>query len=304
MKQKFIILTDSSSTINPLHLNNLPIRVLPLSIMRSDEKLFEDEPNTLSSQDVFDYIEQGYSFSTSSSVLGNVYQVVEELSKEYEKIIFIGISRGFSSQFNNLKMVAQDFPHKLIVTDTQTFGYALEHLALSLIKMLNERDYTDQEIRNYINQFSLYSTSMFACKDIRGLVKSGRISKIKGIFLKIAHVIPIIKQEYKNHYGGLARNYDQAHVKMIDLIDHVYNNQLNAGNIEKVAILHANLDAAHLASITDYLINHYGIKKTDIVYRNGPNVFTVYTREKSFAIQMITKIQKVHIKEYYNLDQE
>ncbi|MCV3728283.1 DegV family protein [Ureaplasma miroungigenitalium] len=301
--QKFIILTDSSSSIDPLHLNNLPIRVLPLSIMRSDEKLFEDEPTSLSSQDVFDYIDEGYSFSTSCSVLGKVYQVVEELSKEYEKIIFIGISKGFSSQYNNLKMVAQDFKDQLIVADTQTFGYALEHLALSLVKMLNEREYTDHEIKTYINEFSLYSTSMFACKDINGLVKSGRISKIKGVFLKIAHVIPIIKQEYKNHYGGLARNYDHAHIKMIDLIDHVYNNQLNANNIDKVAILHANLDEAHLNQITEYLIHHYGIQKNDIVYRPGPNVFTVYTREKSFAIQMVTKIKKTHIKEYYPLEQ-
>ncbi|MCV3743828.1 DegV family protein [Ureaplasma sp. ES3154-GEN] len=301
MKQKFIILTDSSSTVNPNETNGLAIRVLPLTIMRSDEKLFVDEPTTLPHNEVFAYLNKDYSFMTSTSLLGTVHETIAQLAQEYERIIYIGISKGFSSQYNNLKILEREYPNQLIVEDSQTFGYALEYLAELLIKTLSQKDLSEIEIRQLINQFALKTSSMFVCKDIKSLVKSGRISKIKGVFLKMTHISPIIKQEYKNHYGGLARKYDEAYIKMVDLIDQVYANQLDQDNIEKICILHANLDDFYLNKITSYLIKHYGLNLNQIVYRPGPNVFTVYTREKSYAIQVVTKIKKVIVKEYYPL---
>lgn len=296
MKKPFLIITDSSTTLNKQWANENDVKILPLSILRSDETLMVDDWVQTTPEKIFKQWDEGYTFKTSSTPLGVMLNEFEEGFKEYEKIIFIGISAGYSSQFNNANFLAKQFEDKLITYDTQTFGYGLESLVYKLKDFLKTNP-NNQQIYNLIDEHHKRVSSFLVCEDIRGLIASGRIPKLVGSLLKLSKITPIIKAEFKNHHGGTALNIKQAPNKMMKLVHEVYNHDLKPNEIETVCILEAGLSDAKINELKQEVIRYYNISEDKIVVRSGPPIFLVYVLKNSFGFQFITKKQKTNFEE-------
>lgn len=294
MKKSFLIMTDSSTTLDHEWAKNNDVMILPLSILRSDHTLIVDDGIESKPERIYEDIDNGYTFQTSCTPYGVLIEAIEQKLQEYEKIIFIGISSGFSSQFNNAKNLEKEYQDKLFVVDTEDFGYSLEHLVYKIKAMLSN-NISFGDILKMINKHHDYTSSFLACENITGLVRSGRIPKIIGTMLKLSKVTPIIKAEWKNHRAGMALNIRSAPHKILENINHVFDNQLNNHTIEKVCILQAGLSSERIDELKNDVINHFHVDKEKIVIRSGPPIFLVYVWKGALGIQVIANIPKKHV---------
>ncbi|AJQ45117.1 hypothetical protein JM47_00370 [Ureaplasma diversum] len=293
MKKPFLILVDSSAT-NTIELAQMEdVKILPLSIIRSDDKVFEDDNKSINANDIFEMLDQKYHFSTSCTPIGVLHQEVEQGLQEYEKVVILTISGGYSSQFNNALSLKKEFgEEKVIVADTKSFGYALELLIKHLKEMFKKQP-TNQEIEKYIDNFHDFTIAVFACENTAGLVASGRLPKIVSAMLKLTKITPIIKSEYKNKSGGVARNMKTAPEKMLSIIAHTWHNNLNPDEIESIAVLHAGLSDEQTEPLRQLAIRTFNLRPEQVVVRHSPSVFLVYVYKNAIGYQIVTKKSKV-----------
>jgi len=74
----------------------------------------------------------------------------------------------------------------------------------------------------------------------------------------------------------MALNIRSAPHKILENINHVFDNQLNNHTIEKVCILQAGLSSERIDELKNDVINHFHVDKEKIVIRSGPPIFLVY----------------------------
>ncbi|EDY74615.1 DegV family protein [Ureaplasma urealyticum] len=294
MKKSFLIMTDSSTTLDREWAKNNDVMILPLSILRSDHTLIVDDGIESKPERIYQDIDNGYSFQTSCTPYGVLIEAIKQKLQEYEKIIFIGISSGFSSQFNNAKNLEKEYENRLFAVDTEDFGYSLEDLVYKIKSMLANNISFDSVIK-MIDEHHNYTSSFLACENITGLVRSGRIPKIIGTMLKLSKVTPIIKAEWKNHRAGMALNIRSAPHKILEGISHVFDDQLNDQTIEKVCILQAGLSNERIEELKKAVIDHFHINEEKIVVRSGPPIFLVYVWKGALGIQVMANIPKKHV---------
>ncbi|WP_031489069.1 DegV family protein [Ureaplasma canigenitalium] len=293
MKKPFLIITDSSCTINREYALENDIVILPLSIIRSDGKVFLDNGKETSPGAVFSELDNGYTYSTSCTPLGLMHDLIENKIQEYEKIIFIGISGGFSSQYNHMKNISKDYPDRLFVYDTENFGYALEDLIYSLKELLKTNP-SDEEIANLCLNHHYYTSNFLCPKNVKGLVASGRIPKFVGGIMNIIHLVPVIKSEYKNHNAGVVAGIKKAPRKIMDLVSNVYGGLLDKSHIKKVCVLHAGLEDYEIEALKNEVKLRFLIEDNQIEVRMAPCIFLVYVWKGAIGYQFITDIKKVH----------
>ena len=65
MKKSFLIMTDSSTTLDREWAKNNDVMILPLSILRSDHTLIVDDGIESKPERIYEDIDNGYTFQTS-----------------------------------------------------------------------------------------------------------------------------------------------------------------------------------------------------------------------------------------------
>lgn len=110
--------------------------------------------------------------------------------------------------------------------------------------------------------------------------------------LKLTKITPIIKSDYKNKSGGVARNMKTAPEKMLSIIAHAWHN-LNSNEIESIIVLHAGLDEEQIQPLKELAIQTFNLKIEQVEVRHAPNVFLVYVYKNAIGYQIITKKPKI-----------
>jgi fatty acid-binding protein DegV len=71
---------------------------VPISITDSQSKVYQDNNKEIPYETLLKRLSNGENFKTSMTPLGQLMDTVEEMSKEYEEIIFLPVSKGLSGQ--------------------------------------------------------------------------------------------------------------------------------------------------------------------------------------------------------------
>ncbi len=301
MDKKILILVDSSTTLTNKIAKENEIIILPLAIYRSNEKdqnenkTFLYESIDMSNEEFLKMSESGYKFKTGSTPIGIVEEIVNEQLKKYDKIISLCISKKWSSQYEHLKALSnqENYKDKLVVVDTQEFGYNGEWLALELRKRINSGIYTIDELLDFATNFNKSVTSFFLCRFFDGLVNSGRIPKIIARLLKFAKIYPIIKvDDGENKLEGMIKNTIDSNNKIIKSIYKSFDNKLNKNNIIKIGILTACNSDEYINEVKQDLIKAFGVSEDVIEIRPAPTIFINIVMRNAICISVITNKTK------------
>lgn len=291
MLERILIMTDSSNTISQEDAKKYEIAILPLTLERSDNKIFIDEPSAITSHDILEMIDQGFTFKTATTILGIMEQKIQEGLENYDKIIICPISKGWSSQTSHLEMIAKNYPDRVFVADTKDYGYSLECLCIELREMINN-GVEIPKLLEYANNHWKYSLSLFACKNLKGLEKSGRLPKIIAKALSLTKITPIIKAEYNNQKEGLALGWGNVLDKFIVYLDKNYKKNLNKDTIKKMCVLISEDSSADINKLRKMLSEKYQISEDEIVLRWAPNVFLCIVWKGAIGVTTISNIEK------------
>ena len=289
MSKKIKLFVDSSSTIDDIFFKNNDIGIIPLSLSDSNEKVYDDAPESLSKDDLIKKMDLGLNFKTSSTPFGKLSLAIEEALETHDEVIFLPISSGLSSQYSQSKLIENDFPNRFFIVKSETAAYGNEFIAKNIVEYIKQ-GLSSKEIVKKAEDLNMYVNSYFSCENVTSLISGGRITK--GI-LKIIQILkfkPIILFDNKNQSAGWGRNYKDIIKKIINLIKKDYSEPLTSQNIDSICLYVSGYEKEKKEFLLDYISEYLNYPKKKIITRWVPNIILSHARKGAYGITICTKI--------------
>ncbi len=227
MKNKSIIITDSSCDISDNILKERNIRFVPLRIIASSAE-YKDRID-ISSEEIYSLLENEIP-KTSLPNPDDISSLYEELINDgYTDILHISISAGLSGTCNLVNIIADNYRDKanIIVLNSKTLSGGLGLLVIRASDMLAE-GLTIEEIAIKIEKQRKVMQSTFVVHTLEYLRKGGRIGLVEGVVGALLNIKPIVFVNQNGVYETLAKARGFAKAKSLMLSNAVdrYKDQL------------------------------------------------------------------------------
>lgn len=304
------IYTDAGSNLfkEILDKKGLDITVLPMSVKLGDQeyKCYEDNINVEEmSKDFYDKMKNGVLTKTSLTNPGFFKDQVEKEISEGNKVIYVSLASGISSNYHTSQMFATEINEEhnanlvqVIDSKTASFGEALIAIyAYDLVKQgLNFED-----IVNMTNEYVYKVRSEFTVDSIKYLANTGRVSKITAAIARVLSIKPLLygSNEGKIEVTAKAHGRNNAINTLSEqVIRHIKDKN------QTVYIAHCN--ALDEAKKIELKLNEAGINNVEIYFYDlvtgahvGPGTLAVFyvgenriIEKKSIVDTIISKIKR------------
>ncbi len=296
--KKILFLTDISASLNSEEAKKLDVCILPLSIYDEKGKSYIDNNLAFSSETILNYQEKGVKFSTSCTPPLLIEELVREKLKDYDYIISLPISSKFSSEYSHIKALANsnEFKNKLFVANTLGFGYIIEILCRELREKINNGYDNIKELIRYAEDFHNYCLSFFVCKNLKGLVQSGRAPAIIAKLFKLTKIYPIIRFDEENHFSGIVKKWDDAIDECLKQLIKNYSNELSQKDIKNITILQLGYDSDYIDILKAKISKKLKIPTSIIDVRESPKIFVHIVSRWAIGLQVVANKKKHKIK--------
>lgn len=187
--RKINIITDCTSDLSPELLAQNHIEVVPL-LVTFGEKSYRDGID-LTTQELYQKVEQYKALPKSAAIPPAQYHEIFSKYSVDEDVIFMGIGAGFSGNFQNAVIAAQDFDNVYVVDS----GNLSSGIGLLLLKICKFRDegLSTAEIIKKVDELRPKVRTQFAINTLDYLHMGGRCSGTTKIFGTLLKIKPIIK---------------------------------------------------------------------------------------------------------------
>lgn len=283
MKKNIGILIDSSSTFDLDFLKKHDIHFAPLSIVDNNNKIYKDGED-ITPEKIVELLNQGYSFKTSMTPVGQLMQIVDKMFETYENVLFIPISKGLSGQWQAAQMLKDEFKNFYIVESTSA-AYANENLLYEIIDMINENKPINEILNSCANVYArTYST--FSIENAKHLLHGGRTSSLIVHAINSLKLFPVIRLDVKNNFDGICRSYKTGIKKMIKKASKwVKNNSL----VKKICIYFSNYNDEKLSFIKKSLSEGFNYDSNEIVVRWIPGCVLCHVAQGAYGFCLVAK---------------
>ncbi|NLM67171.1 MAG: DegV family protein [Enterococcus sp.] len=274
--RKLKIVTDSSSTMDPLLAKELEISIVPLSVMINGVIYNDDE--TLGGEKFMTLMAQAKELpKTSQPPIGKFVELYDELGQDGCEILSIHMTKALSGTVDAARQASQLSKTKVTVIDSDLTDQSLAFAVIKAAEMAKEGYSLPEvvaEVKKILSQSKLY----IAVSSLDNLVKGGRISRAKGVLssflnmrivmeLRNAELIPIVK-------GRGSKTFDKWFVDFQNEIRQI-------SNIQQVGISYAGA-ATQAQKFKDELKKNFP-QLPVTMYHTTPIIAT-HTGEGAFAV--------------------
>ncbi|MDO5374801.1 DegV family protein [Staphylococcus rostri] len=184
-----IIVTDSTSDLDPSFFEKHGIHVIPLSVT-IDGKSYVDQID-MSSEEYIKYLAEGnHDLKTSQPALGQFVEKYEELMKDDVEIISIHLTSGLSGTVHTARQASEMVDGKITVIDSKSISWGLAYQIQYLVKWIEEGIPTEEIVKK-LEKVQKNIKLFVIIGQLDQLIKGGRISKAKGIMGNLMKIKPI-----------------------------------------------------------------------------------------------------------------
>jgi uncharacterized protein len=239
-KHDIAILTDSTCDLPQEYIEKHQINVVPLSLHFGDTHYLDSV--TLKADRFYKMLPDARVFPSSAQPtfkdFSNRYNY---LSTHYDSIIGLHISEAMSGTCSNSRKAAKtigNFTKKRInVVDSKRLSCGLGIIVMRTVEAL-ENGLSHDQIMEQVNEWVAKNEIFVTTKTMKYMVRSGRVSAVKGFVGKLLGVRPIVtvNKEGKSDLIGKPRS-EKASMK---LTMQMVENKLKNNQLWGYAISHAN----------------------------------------------------------------
>ena len=193
-KWNIALVTDSTSDIPAVLQDHYQIHVIPLNIHFGENQYLDKL--TIQPGQFFQMLRTSKDFpSTSQPNEADFYNLYSQLSSYYDSVISVHITKKFSGTYNSAvnaaKKVSQVSGKMISVLDSKQVSGSLGLLTLRIAHAIeagmNHNDIV-AEFDNWIPKSQIY----VSVKDLRNMIRGGRVSQTKGFIARALNVKPIV----------------------------------------------------------------------------------------------------------------
>ena len=187
--EKIAIVTDTGSNLSFEQAKELGIYLLPLQIT-IDETTYQDTLE-ISTQDIYKELAKGKMPKTSMVAYQKIYDLFEELKKEYDTVFAVPLTNGLSTNASTMQSIARELEMNVHVIDMYSTCQLEKHVAIWIKKLVDEGK-SSEEILDIITPIINKSNSLILIKDLQHLKRGGRLTPMAAALAGLLKIYPIL----------------------------------------------------------------------------------------------------------------
>lgn len=187
---KVKILTDTSCGLSRKEAESLGYEMIALPFML-DEKEYDDD--VITKDEFYAKLRESSEIHTSQAPMEIVMKKFDELLSTYDHIIYLPITSGLSSTYQNGVALSSDDKYKGKITciDHRTIS-VLQRTMLSDVKRLIDKDVKPDRIKELVEANAKNNRIYIAVDNLDYLKKGGRVSPLVATIGNILNIKPIL----------------------------------------------------------------------------------------------------------------
>jgi len=193
-KWKIALVTDSTCDLEQDLIDNYQINMLPININFGENHYLDKV--TIQPEQFYTLLEENKHFPKSAQVNEKAFtNLYSHLASHYDSVIAIHLSDKLSGTFNSSKKAAQaiskEFNKPISVINSRNLSGALGLVVLRAAKAIEEGYSHDQIVEmseTWVNKLKIF----VSVRDIKYLIRGGRLSATKGLIARILNINPIV----------------------------------------------------------------------------------------------------------------
>lgn len=215
---KIAVLTDSGSNYYGEQIQKDGLFCVSLQVIDGDKGYREGQEIT--SLETYNLIEAGKMLKTSSPLVSDVEDVVDQIKEAgYDGLFGVNITSGLSSTINMVSMVAEQKGIKFDYFDCWTTARVQLQCALKAVEMFEDGK-NFEEVKEVLQDMADHSKTFVIPVDMDHLIRGGRITPVAGKLAGLLKIVPVLylNQETggKNHSYKKVRTQKKAFATVID----------------------------------------------------------------------------------------
>ncbi|MCF0246187.1 MAG: DegV family protein [Ileibacterium sp.] len=189
------IVSDSSTLLNQAQAEEAGFHSVPLHVV-VDQQTYKDYED-ISPAEFIEKCNAHATVSTSQPNIGEKLDLYNKILEDPEnRILDITIADGLSGTYQSAMLAKDscDDPSRVTVYNSKTLCGPQQGLVLKAVSY-RDQGMNEKEIVEKLTKMSETDKSTVACVDINYLLRSGRVSNLKGKVAEFMKLIPTVKKE-------------------------------------------------------------------------------------------------------------
>lgn len=181
--KKIAFLVEPSSQLYNLEKDNIFLVDSELIVCYANNKEEKMMTSAITSN-YFEILKNSKKIQTSIPPIGKVYELVEKLTKEYDLVIGLPLSKYLSSAYSVWKGLESDFNHKFQVLDVDDIEIGIKWV-IEYVKENQDKFENIDQLRQLLEKRKLRMLNYIVLTNIEKLLVSGRVSKFKSRVIEL-----------------------------------------------------------------------------------------------------------------------
>ena len=243
-KWKIALVTDSTCDLSQDLIDKYQINILPININFGENHYLDKV--TIQPEQFYSMLEENVEYPKSAQVNEKAFtNLYSHLASHYDSIIAIHLSDKLSGTFNSSQKAAKnisiEFNKQISVINSKSLSGALGLLILRAAQAIEAGSSHDQ-IVTLAEQWVRDVKILVSVRDLKYLIRGGRLSATKGFIARLLNVNPIVSVDETGKAVVFDKSFNQR-ATMDKVISHVkkYTREKSVWNY---IILHASNDEA------------------------------------------------------------
>ena len=239
-KWKIALVTDSTCDLSQDLIDKYQINMLPINIHFGENHYLDKV--TIKPEQFYALLKENKDYPKSSQVNEKSFvNLYSHLASHYDSIIAIHLSEKLSGTFNSSQKAAQsiskEFNKPVSVINSRSLSGALGLLVLRAAQAI-EAGYSHEQVVAMTEKWTSDVRIFVSVKDIKYLIRGGRLSAVKGLIARMLNINPIVSIDS----AGKAVVFDKAFNQKANMEKVMgYISAINSKNkIWNYVVLHAN----------------------------------------------------------------
>lgn len=241
-KYKIALVTDSTSDLPPELIEKYQIHVVPLNLHFGENQYLDKL--TIKPEQFFKLIKSSKHFPTTSHPNEAQFTALySNLIQHYDSVISVHLTQKFSATFHSAstaaKKISSETGKKISVLDSGHVSGSLGLLTLRIADAI-EKGADHEQITDNFGKWIQNSRIYVSVKDLKYMVRGGRVSAAKGFMAKALNVKPIVSMDQEGNSLLFDKAFSQKK-NMKKVLKHT-RNFLDGKKLWNYQILHAEGD--------------------------------------------------------------
>lgn len=245
-KWKIALVTDSTCDLAQDLIDNYQINMLPININFGENHYLDKV--TIRPEQFYTLLKENTEKPKSSQVNEKAFvNLYSHLASHYDSIIAVHLSDKLSGTFNSSQKAAlsisKEFNKPISVINSRNLSGALGLITLKVAEAI-KAGHSHDEIVSMTEKWTSNSRVLVSVRDIKYLIRGGRLSAVKGLIARILNINPIVSIDESGKAIVFDKSFNQR-ANMEKVMGYI-SKRAQTNKIWNYIVLHANNeDAAH-----------------------------------------------------------